>query len=105
MRAWRSSTSAASRRPRPSRERLPTKPSTWSASAATRWEYLYFVDELLRLLDGTPLVAGGSVITADDARMLLGKGVAAVFGPSATVDAMVPTIRDLAERRRRSDVA
>lgn len=69
------------------------------------WEYLYFVDELLRLLDGTPLVAGGSVITADDARMLLGKGVAAVFGPSATVEVMVPTIADLAERRRQADVA
>jgi methylmalonyl-CoA mutase, C-terminal domain len=69
------------------------------------WEYLYFVDELLGLLDGTPLVAGGSVITADDARMLLGKGVAAVFGPSATVDVMVPAIRDLAERQRRSEVA
>jgi methylmalonyl-CoA mutase, C-terminal domain len=62
------------------------------------WEYLYFVDDLLRLLRGIPLVVGGSVITPADGRALLDKGVAAVFGPSAPADAVVPAIRRLAEQ-------
>jgi methylmalonyl-CoA mutase C-terminal domain/subunit len=67
------------------------------------WEYLYFVDDLLRGLGSIPLVIGGSVITPGDSKNLLEKGVAAVFGPSVASDVIVPTIRDLAERRRRED--
>lgn len=67
------------------------------------WEYLYFVDELLGLLRGIPLVIGGSVITPADGRSMLEKGVAAVFGPSTPADVMVPGIRSLAERRRQAE--
>ncbi len=64
------------------------------------WEYLYYVDELLDLLRAQaldiPVVVGGSVVTADDARKLLDKGVAAALGPTATRDDIVATIRRLA---------
>jgi len=64
------------------------------------WEYIYLVDELLRVLDDIPLVVGGSVITPTDGRSLLDKGVAAVFGPSAPAEAIVPAIQRLAERHQ-----
>jgi methylmalonyl-CoA mutase C-terminal domain/subunit len=64
------------------------------------WEYIYLVDELLRLLDDIPLVVGGSVITPTDGRSLLDKGVAAVFGPSASTEAIVPAIQRLAEHHQ-----
>jgi methylmalonyl-CoA mutase C-terminal domain/subunit len=67
------------------------------------WEYLYFVDELLRLLGDIPLVVGGSVITPADGRSVLDKGVAAVFGPSASAEAIVPAIHGLAERHQRAE--
>jgi methylmalonyl-CoA mutase C-terminal domain/subunit len=68
------------------------------------WEYVYYVDDLLRLLrerdHGIPLVLGGSVITPADGRRLREKGVAAVFGPSASADEIVRAVRDLAAQRR-----
>jgi methylmalonyl-CoA mutase C-terminal domain/subunit len=69
------------------------------------WEYLYSVDELLRLLgqgggERIPLVVGGSVVTPADGRALREKGVAAVFGPSASADEIVRTVRDLASQYR-----
>jgi methylmalonyl-CoA mutase C-terminal domain/subunit len=67
------------------------------------WEYLYFVDELLRLIGCIPLVVGGSVITPTDGRALLDKGVAAVFGPSASAEAIVPAIHSLAERHQHAE--
>jgi methylmalonyl-CoA mutase, C-terminal domain len=67
------------------------------------WEYLYSVDDLLRLLakgtdDRIPLVVGGSVVTPADGRALREKGVAAVFGSSASADEIVSTVRGLAQR-------
>ena len=64
------------------------------------WEYLYYVDELLELLRAQdlniPVVVGGSVVTADDARKLVAKGVAAALGPTVTREDIVATIRRLA---------
>ncbi|MCP3974966.1 MAG: methylmalonyl-CoA mutase, partial [bacterium] len=56
------------------------------ALSAHSWEYLEYIDEVLALLkdDGldSPVVVGGSVITPDDEKVLLGKGVAGAFGYS-----------------------
>jgi methylmalonyl-CoA mutase cobalamin-binding domain/chain len=46
------------------------------------------------------VVAGGSVITPADADTLIALGVAAVFGPGSDPEAMIATIRQLAEARR-----
>jgi methylmalonyl-CoA mutase C-terminal domain/subunit len=66
------------------------------------WEYLEYVDELLGLLRERelelPVVVGGSVITAEDQRLLREKGVAAVFGPTAAVEDIPETIRGIAVR-------
>ncbi len=66
------------------------------------WEYLEYVDELLQLLRerglDLPVVIGGSVITAEDRRLLHDKGVAAVFGPSSAFDEIPETIRRIAAR-------
>ncbi|HEX7407957.1 MAG TPA: cobalamin-dependent protein, partial [Candidatus Binatia bacterium] len=66
------------------------------------WEYLEYVDELMGLLRERelelPVVVGGSVITAEDQRLLREKGVAAVFGPTAGVEDIPETIRRLAAR-------
>ena len=70
--------------------------------SAHSWEYLHYVDDLLARLerDGEriPFVIGGAVITPGDRRMLLEKGVAAVFGAQATRDKIVETVRRLAAR-------
>ena len=63
------------------------------------WEYLYYVDELLGLLREhglqIPVVLGGSVITAADARALAARGVAATFGPTSAMDEIPEAIRRL----------
>jgi methylmalonyl-CoA mutase C-terminal domain/subunit len=67
------------------------------------WEYLYYIDELLQLLRAQdlriPVVVGGSVLIADDARTLLDKGVSAVLGPTATRQDIVTMVRNLASGR------
>lgn len=67
------------------------------------WEYLYYLDELLALLRerglDIPVVLGGSVLTAADARALEAKGVAAVFGPTSAVEDIPATIARLARAR------
>ena len=64
------------------------------------WEYLYYVDELLQLLRAhdveVPVVVGGSVVTGGDARSLLDKGISAAFGPTATPEDIIATVRRLA---------
>lgn len=64
------------------------------------WEYLYYTPELLELLKqndlDVPVVLGGSVITEEDARKMLDKGVAAVFGSGSVVTDMIDTVRQLA---------
>ena len=64
------------------------------------WEYLYYIDELLQLLRAQaldiPVVVGGSVVIADDARALLAKGISAAFGPTATPEDIITTVRHLA---------
>jgi methylmalonyl-CoA mutase C-terminal domain/subunit len=63
------------------------------------WEYLHYLDELLALLREQkleiPIVVGGSVVTADDARAIQAKGVAAAFGPTAGPAEIVATIERL----------
>ena len=67
------------------------------------WEYLYYVDEMLDLLRAraldVPVVLGGSVITAADARVLEAKGVAATFGPTTIAEEVPEAIRRLAAAR------
>ncbi|MCP5060712.1 MAG: cobalamin B12-binding domain-containing protein [bacterium] len=64
------------------------------------WEYLHFLDPLqaaLREQDvEAPIVVGGSVVTADDARAIQTKGVAAAFGPTTPSTEIVATIERLA---------
>lgn len=68
------------------------------------WEYLYYLDELLALLRAegaaVPVVLGGSVITAEDARSVTAKGVAAAFGPGAELAEVVTTVERLARAAR-----
>lgn len=68
------------------------------------WEYLYFVPELLSLLReadaAIPVVLGGSVITAEDERQMLAQGVRAAFGPTATPEHIVTTVRAIAREGR-----
>jgi len=63
------------------------------------WEYLYFMPELLDLIQAykadIPVVVGGSVITSKDEVQLREMGVAAVFGSGSTKDEMVESIRRL----------
>ena len=63
------------------------------------WEYLYYTPELLDLLKqqglDVPVVIGGSVITEEDGRAMLERGVAAVFGSGSVVEDMVGTVRRL----------
>ena len=67
------------------------------------WEYLYYLDELMALLRerglAIPVVLGGSVLTAADARALEAKGVAAVFGATSAVEDIPATIERLARAR------
>ena len=64
------------------------------------WEYLYYLDELLRALERggerIPLMIGGSVISPSDKARLLEKGVSAVFGAGTSSDDIVATVRKLA---------
>jgi methylmalonyl-CoA mutase C-terminal domain/subunit len=64
------------------------------------WEYLHYLDELLALLRerklGVPVVVGGSVVTAEDARAIQAKGVAAAFGPTADTAEIAATVERLA---------
>ncbi len=68
------------------------------------WEYLHYLDELLGLLRAegaaVPVVLGGSVITAEDARRVTAKGVAAAFGPGAELTEVVTTVERLARASR-----
>jgi methylmalonyl-CoA mutase C-terminal domain/subunit len=68
------------------------------------WEYLHYLDELLGMLRGEgtalPVVLGGSVITAEDARRVLAKGVAAAFGPGTELTEVVATVERLAREAR-----
>lgn len=63
------------------------------------WEYLYYLDELMGLLRERrleiPVVLGGSVITAADARALAARGVAATFGPTSAMNEIPEAIRRL----------
>jgi methylmalonyl-CoA mutase C-terminal domain/subunit len=67
--------------------------------SAHSWEYLDYIDELLALLrdEGAevPVVLGGSVITPGDARLMLEKGVAAVFDSRSSPQGMIDEITHL----------
>ena len=70
------------------------------------WEYQTLVPELIaeirrRGLD-IPVMIGGSVITAEDARAMKSLGVAAVFGAGSRDDEIIETARRLARRESAS---
>jgi methylmalonyl-CoA mutase C-terminal domain/subunit len=63
------------------------------------WEYLHYVPELMELLKEneleTQVIVGGPIITPDDERALKEMGVAAVFGPSSTTEAIIEEVSKL----------
>ena len=65
------------------------------------WEYLYYVPELMDLMDvkglTIPVIVGGGIITRNDAAMLKKKGVRAVFGASTREEDIIHTIKELAK--------
>ena len=69
------------------------------------WEYLHYIDERLARLSqqrlAIPVVVGGSVLTAADERLLWGKGVAANFGSTSSVEDIPGAIRSLVTGARR----
>jgi methylmalonyl-CoA mutase C-terminal domain/subunit len=68
------------------------------------WEFLDYLPELMALLADrqvdAPVVLGGSVITADDAKAMMALGVAAVFGSGSASVSIVDAISTLAADRR-----
>lgn len=64
------------------------------------WEYLYYVPELIQLLQdknvSIPVIVGGSVITPKDGERLSQMGVVASFGPSSTEPEILKTVREIA---------
>jgi methylmalonyl-CoA mutase, C-terminal domain len=64
------------------------------------WEYLYYLPELIRLLEEgslkIPVITGGSIITGSDEVTLKRMGLAAAFGPSATRSEIIHCIKVLA---------
>ncbi len=67
------------------------------------WEYLYYLDELVGLLEqrglALPVVLGGSVLTGTDEQDVLSRGAAAAFGPGADPETIVARLRELAAAR------
>jgi len=67
------------------------------------WEYLYYVPELMELLQEKnaeiPIVVGGSVITPGDGKKLVEMGVAGFFGPSSTDEEILDAIRAITGKR------
>ncbi len=70
------------------------------------WEYIEYVPELIDLLQkegaGIAVVAGGSIITPSDARLLMDCGVAAVFGPDSTREMIIASIKKICWQRRQA---
>ncbi len=68
------------------------------------WEYTRFAPELMALLEEkgltTPVVLGGSVITATDAENLKELGVAGVFGPSTPTQTIAQDLAAVVAARR-----
>lgn len=62
--------------------------------------HIPLVTEIQRLMKEkkleTPIFVGG-IIPPDDARQLMGQGVAAVFGPGSSISEIVARVRELAE--------
>lgn len=68
------------------------------------WEYLRYIDELFAELRNhgcsIPVIVGGSVITANDEKVLRNKGVSRTFGPSSVASQIVATVEELARQHR-----
>lgn len=69
------------------------------------WEYLHYLPELLRMLKekaiAIPVILGGSVITPGDRKKVQAMGAAAAFGPSATNEEIVESVRRIVSEKRR----
>lgn len=67
------------------------------------WEYLHYLPEVMARLRAqaadVPVVVGGSVLTAGDARALADMGVAATFGPGTAPTDIIATLRALGAQR------
>lgn len=63
------------------------------------WEYLYYLPELTALMKeenlDIPVVVGGSVVTPGDRKRMIDMGVAAVFGPGASEEQIVETLKGI----------
>jgi methylmalonyl-CoA mutase cobalamin-binding domain/chain len=70
------------------------------------WELAAYADQLVGACHavGAAVVVGGSVLTQDDERTLVARGVDATFGPYAAEDAIVARLDELVARARRGDV-
>jgi methylmalonyl-CoA mutase, C-terminal domain len=68
------------------------------------WEFLYYAEELVELLERTPpripIVIGGSVVTPEDCNRVLAAGVDAAVLTESGPDEIVQTVRDLAAAYR-----
>jgi methylmalonyl-CoA mutase, C-terminal domain len=68
------------------------------------WEFLYYAQELVEILDRTlpriPVVIGGSVVTPEDRKRVLEVGVDAAVLKDGGADTIVATVRDLAAKYR-----
>ncbi len=71
------------------------------------WEYIDMIPELLERLKeddlNLPVVIGGSVITASDAKKMKELGVSAIFNGSPSDDEIIDTLRDLARQKRSAE--
>ena len=70
------------------------------------WELASYAPELVDACHavGAAVVVGGSVLTEEDERSLVARGVDATFGPYAAEDAIVARLDALVARARRGDV-
>ncbi len=63
------------------------------------WEYREYIDELIDGLKANgmdvPVVLAGSIFSSEDRDELMDKGVAEVFGASATTEHMIETVNRL----------
>ena len=73
------------------------------------WEYARLVPQLVTELkergSSIPVVAGGSVITPEDAETLLKSGVSAVFTSSTDTQTMIERLRELVKSTSRAGLA
>jgi methylmalonyl-CoA mutase C-terminal domain/subunit len=70
------------------------------------WDYFYYIPEMIEMLKERgleiPVIAGGSVITKEDASKLRGMGVADAFCPSATHKEIIESIQKIVHAQKQN---